>query len=345
MSAERMSAERLAADRVLEDRWLDLDADPPGVVVRRREPVRLAVVTAAVVVGALGGAALASLSRPSLPPAPSPTVAVITLDTVVLDPVPSAVLALRVDNLGQARQLVRDVHVSGGDVADAVVAVGQELPAGGGVDARVVVPLRCDVTPAPGADRISAMVRIAAADAGGGVVPGAGGSATSHQPATGTVDVRAVGVGRAAQLGGMCAAADAVLPGGWRSPAHVAAQRLDGDELDLAVTGLPADATRIVWIDADGILLPQSRLDPGIRAGTARLRVPPPAPGCRDTGVRPVVPTGLQLHLEGPGGLRSAYAPVGAVVAQWLMDAYGRSCPELPAGPVAPAPVLLAGDG
>lgn len=302
------------------ERWIDLDAGPPPAPVRRR-PVGLALVAAAVVGGALAGAVLASTGRAELPPAPPPTVAVMTLDTLVLDPVPSAVLALRVDNLGRTRQVVREVHVSGGGAADAVLPIGQELPVGGGLDTRVVVALRCGASPAADAARISATVRVTSADGAG--------------PATARPDIPAVSVGRAARLGGICAAADAVLPGGWRTPARVTGQRMDGGELDLTVGGLTADATRIVWIEADGVLLPQSRLDPAVRNGSARLRLPAPTPGCRDSGLRPVVPTGLQLHLATPGGLRSAYAPVGAMVAQWMMDAYLRACPGSPAGPPA----------
>jgi hypothetical protein len=253
-----------------------------------------------------------------------------TLDTVVLDPVPSAVFVLHVDNLGGVPQVVREVHVSGGGAADVVLPIGQDLPVGGAVDASVVVALGCGASSAADAARISATVSVTAADGAG------------TRPATPQPDVRAVGVGRAARLGGLCAAADAVLPGGWRTPARVTGQRVDGGDLELTVGGLPAGATQIVWIEADGVLLPQSRLDPAVRSGSARLRLPAPTPGCRDSGARPVVPTGLQLHLATPDGLRSAYAPVGAVVAQWLMDAYLRACPATPAGPAATALALVA---
>jgi hypothetical protein len=61
----------------------------------------------------------------------------------------------------------------------------------------------------------------------------------------------------------------------------------------------------------------------------------PPTVGCPDGGTRPVVPTGLQLHLQGARGLVTVYAPVGLSVSAWLMDAYTRACPARPQGPPA----------
>ena len=302
------------------DVTLDLDAAAPPRAPRRRPSLLLGVAAA---VAALVGASTASAGKVDLPPALPSTVATMTLDGVVLDPAPTAVLVLSLHNAGTTTQIAQEVRVEGGGTRGKTAPIGQEIAPGATVTARIGVPLGCPDR-LPALERVSATVHVRPA----------------HRGAGDTVDLAVVGVGRAAQLGGLCSAADAALPEGWRLAATASTwQFVDGD-LELTVTGLPADAARLMWVEADGVLVPQSRLDPAIRDRTARIRVPAPAPGCRDSGVRAVVPTGLQLHVETPGGLRAVYVPIGAEFSQWLMDAFVRSCPSRPDGPPAVRPVI-----
>lgn len=294
------------------DRWLDLDV-APAARGSRPAPSRRVVVTAVLaLVAGFGGAGIAVEGRAEPARTAPPAVATVRLDTVVLSPVPSAILVLRVDNLGSTPQQVIRVRVAAGGARSTVVPVGAAAPVGDSLVVPLTVPLDCSDTAASN-DRTTVTAEL-------------GGTAET---------VEAVGVGRAGQFGGLCAAADSTLPGGWRSPARAAAWSIADGVVDLTVTGLAAEATRIVWVEADGVLLPQSRTAPTVRGGTARLQFVAPAPGCRDGGVRPVVATGLEVHVETPTGLRGAYVPVGAALGQWLMDAFVAACPSLPGGPAA----------
>jgi hypothetical protein len=294
------------------DPVLDLDAPPTGSdLPPHRHRRALAAAVLAVTAGA-SGAGLAVAVRPAEPAAHSPVVASVHVETVVLNPGPTALLELQVENLGAAPSRVLQVDVQGGGSARTVVDVRQRVEGGDSLGQRLDVSLDC-ANPAARSERVTVTVRT---DAGAAI--------------------DAVGVGRAGQLGGLCAAADAALPGGWRTPARASSWSIAAGVLDLVVTGLPDRATGIVSVEADGVLLPQSRTTPSVNHGAAHLQFPAPAPGCRDGGVRPTVPTGIQVLVQSPDGLATAYVPVGAALGEWLMDAFVAACPSRPNGPGTP---------
>ena len=221
-------------------------------------------------------------------------------------------------NVGDDSLIADTATVAGGGLVTTGVPIGQNLaPRGDGATAHVVVPLRCgpgEHAAEPVTTRIA--LRIAA----------------SGPPGPGSF-VSAVPRGRVADPGGLCAAAEAALPQGWRDLSHAAAWSLIGARLNLTVDRLPADATALVGVQADGVLLPSSDGPPPVVNGSVHLVLDPPQQGCQDTGARDVVPTGLQILFEGRDGMRFSYVPVGAAVAGWLMDAYERNCPSRPGGP------------
>jgi hypothetical protein len=145
--------------------------------------------------------------------------------------------------------------------------------------------------------------------------------------------VTALGIGQVGQPGGLCAAADAILPRGWQTPGRATGWFFTGGVLDLTVAGLPAGGTRIASVEAAGVRLPQVQTPPGVDGGVARLRLGAPSAGCPSAGIQPVVPTGLEVNVETPAGLRTSHVSVGAAVAQWLMDAFAISCPARSGNP------------
>jgi hypothetical protein len=307
---------------------IDLDALPryppdpagtapaPHAAARHGRTFRAALVAAAVA-GVLAGTLLSSAGTPPPPPVPGRLLAVLQLRGVVLDPQPSAVLQLTVQNAGGVRQVIDDVSVSGGGVPGVVVPIGHDLPSRSEDATQITVPLGCGRGRAGGT--VTAQVRLREMSSG---------------PKLTTATVRAQPVGRLGDDGALCSAADLDLPQGWREPARATSWTLSGDTVHVAVAGLPTDVTDLVSVQADGVLLPSSGIG-AITGGTADLELTPPTPGCRDGGTRPVAPTGLQLLVLGPKGLRFAYLPLGPSVAEWLMDAYVKACPSRPQGPSA----------
>lgn len=297
--------------------WLDLDLDAaPAVRPARRRPFRTALIAAAAL-GAVAGAALAgsTVDAPFHPP--PATGAVLILDNVALSPNPVAVLRLTLENHGRKGQVAEEVTVSGGGILPTTSRLGRSLAPDVATDSRITVPLDCPAGQTF-SGTVTAVIHLR--------TPGLRGGAT---------EIRAVPAGRASEIGGLCSAADAGLPSGWRTTAHATTWKLSGQDLDLVVTDLPRGVEGLVAVEADGVLLPPPRIVPGGAAGSLHLVVGPPVPGCRDGGLRPVVPTGLQLRVRTGTGLGSVYVPLGASLSKWLMDAYVRSCPSRPDGPSA----------
>jgi hypothetical protein len=290
---------------------------PRALATSARHPFRAALVTAGLV-GVLTGTVLSSSSAPPAPALPSQQVAVMSLRSVVLAPRPSAVLQLSLENDGDVHQIADQVTISGGGLVGAPVQVGHDVPPQGRDDATLTVPLQCGPGQAGGA--VSATVRL---------------REVSTSPVLTTSDIPVVTVGKLAHAGAVCAAADDVLPYGWREQAHVVRWSLTGTTVDLTVSGLPSDVTDLVSVQADGVFLPAPSGTGAVRSGQLTVSLTPPSPGCRDGGVRPVAPTGLQLLVIGAGGMRYSYVPIGPPIAGWLMDAYVRACPSNPNGPSA----------
>jgi len=301
---------------------LDLDQDRRPSPPRRRRPFRILLAVVALL-GLVAGAALRSSVVSPARTVEAHVFATLDLRSVVLAPQPRALLELTLKNVGDESLIADTATVAGGGVVTTGVLIGQNLaPRGQGVTASVVVPLRCGPG-ARAADPVTTRIELRVAASG--------------PPTPGSV-VSAVPQGRVSEAGGLCAAAEAELPQGWREVAHAAAWSLTGGRLDLTVDSLPHDATALVGVQADGVLLPWPDSPPPILAGSVHLVLDPPQQGCQDTGAREVVPTGLQLLFEGQDGMRFSYVPVGAAVAGWLMDAYTRTCPSRPAGPSAVRP-------
>jgi hypothetical protein len=300
------------------DPVVDLDAAPPRPPTSRPAHRFQALLVAVCVLGALGGAGLRSAGT-TRPPTPPQVVVTLALRAVTLDPQPRAMFELTLANHGDLPVLAGAATLSGGGLYAVRAAVGQRLPAHGSGRAAVGVALRCGPGERAG-DPIVARVEVRAEDGD----RAAGGSA-----------VTAIPVGRAADAGGLCAAAEAALPQGWRDLSRATAWGFAGDRLRLSVADLPTDVTALVAVWADGVLLPLPGGPPTVRDHSAQLLIGRPQPGCRDGGTRPVVPTGFQLLVQGDEGMRYAYVPVGAAVAGWLMDSYLAACPSRPDGPSA----------
>jgi hypothetical protein len=297
---------------------VDLDADPPRAPGPRRPHRFRALLVAVCVLGAVGGASLRSAG---IAPAATPPQVVVTLAlrAVTLEPAPRAVLELTLANHGDAPVQAGTASLSGGGLYAARAQVGRQLPARGSALASMIVALRCG----PGeraAEPIVVRVELRAEGA---------------EPAAGASAVTAIPVGRTADAGGLCAAAEAPLPQGWRDLSVATGWSFTGGQLQLSVADLPADATALVAVWADGVLLPLPGGPPQLHDRSAVLTIGRPQPGCRDGGTRPVVPTGFQLLVQGGEGMRYSYVPVGAAVAGWLMDAYATACPSRPDGPSA----------
>jgi hypothetical protein len=296
---------------------VDLD-QVTGPSVRQRHPFR-GVLVALGVCGLLGGAALRATQQP--PPAPQPlrVVATVGLNAVHLEPQPSADLEVHVTNRGDQRLVADTADVTGGGVATTEALLGIDLPPGGDQVATATVPLRCS----PSADAtvpVGVRITLRAAISG---------------PALPDVEVAAVTTGPVADTAGLCAAADRTLPEGWRTPVRVVRSSLTAGRLTATVTDLPDGPLQVLAVQADGWLLPWSDAPPTVRDRTVELRLDPPSPECRDGGVRPVLPTGLQVMVASASGTYPVYAAIGADAAQWLADAFAGSCPSRPNGPPA----------
>jgi hypothetical protein len=301
------------------DPVIDLDADPPRQPGARRPSRFRTLLVAVCVLAALGGASLRSAE---VTPAPTPPQVVVTLAlrAVTLDPQPRAVLELALSNHGEEPVLADAVALSGGGLYAARAQIGQRLlPRSSGGLASMIVALRCG----PGeraAEPVVARVEL---------------RGTARDPASGGTTVTAIPVGRAADAGGLCAAAEISLPQGWRDLARATSWSLADGQLKLAVADLPTDVTALVAVWSDGLLLPLPGGPSPVRDRSVQLTIGRPQPGCRDAGTRPVVPTGFQLLVQGREGMRYSYVPVGAAVADWLMTAYVAACPSRPDGPSA----------
>jgi hypothetical protein len=307
---------------------VDLDAAPDSQAPDRcsgagrwNRPIGIGV-AAACAVAAIGGAVLESATDDATSPVSPALVATVSLDAVVQNPVPAAVLLLRLDGVGPSTRLATEARVSNGGTIAIRVPVGRKVAPGEVALVRLTVPLNCGPALAA-SERVAVTVYVASVP-GAAAGPRAG---TSGHQVIG--DIRAVGSGPVGQLGGLCAAADAALPAGWRSPARVVAWRRSGDAIGLTVAGLPADAVRVAWVEADGVLFPRSGPLPRVMAGSAQLTLGPPAPRCH-SAQRQVLPTGLEVHVETPTGLRAGYVPVDSTAAQWIMEAFLTACPTPP---------------
>jgi hypothetical protein len=304
---------------------IEIDLDQAVVTVPPAGRMFRAALFGLGMIGLIAGAGWRTVAAPRPPAVPNHVTASVSLQSVLMSPRPSAVLQIRLRNLGAVRQVAESVSVSGDGVATTGARLGLTLSPGDEAVATATVPLRCGPK-LPGDAPVVAHLQLQ--EAGGGL----------PEPRS---DVSAVSLGRVAEADGLCAAADTDLPEGWRDPVQVTAWRVLADGgLTMSVTGLPSGVASILAVQADDWLLPWTGAPPAIRAGSAAIQLEPPVPGCQDNGVRAVVPTGFQLVVASPDVTQTVYAPVGVGVAQWLSRAYVRACPSSPAGPSAIRPDL-----
>ena len=339
---------------------LDLDLDvrsPVRTLARRPSPYRLAV-TAALVVGTVLGAAV-GVARTSAPVPVARALVTMRLQGAVLTdaataPRPaggsaagpvsgraSAVLALSVQNLGNAPLLAERLAVAAGaGLRAGEFPVGWTVSPGDRRSLTLRVPLAC-----PGgteAIRATLLVRPSPEDGdpqGGASPAGAppGGPIEQGGPVAADVMI----LGRLAIPGGLCYGLDTLLPLGWQEPARATAWRVDTDgTAHLSVGGLAPDVTDVVSAEIDDVLIPVHQGPVLVREGRADLTLGVPQTGCQTTASRPVIGTGIQLLVAGPEGSRYSHVPIDETVADWLMAAFAASCPDSPAGPSAIRPGL-----
>jgi hypothetical protein len=257
------------------------------------------------------------------PPAGARLAVTLELRGVALAEAPTALLELRLENVGDLAETAADATVRGAGMVPTTVPLNRTVQPGAPEVVPLRVPLSCTRGHRPG-DLAEAAVRLGAAGPGAPTAPE-------------RTTVQALPVGALGAPGGLCSTADATLPNGWAEPATAADRSFAADRsLRVTVTGLPADVTDVVGADADGVLVAVRDAPVAVRAGRVTLVLDPPPPGCRPADGRPVVPTGVQLLVQGGDGLRFSYLAMGADVAAWLAPAVSGSCPD---GPIAASTV------
>jgi hypothetical protein len=256
----------------------------------------------ALVVAALTGAVLRTVSFGSSEPPASPVAAVLTLTDLALSPDP--VLGLRLELTATSGEVQVDrLRLSGGGADGATLPLGTLLPAGRSSGFDLETPLLC--------------------------------KSLGNPDLTGTVLVRdpdaqlwrevpVVATGLLHGPGGACGvAANQALPPGWDAPLPVSAVRVKGPVLTFTVTGL-GSLDRVQGVSVDGTVLSPTA---GNRA-TGVIAVLAPEPDCTRPDTRPFVPTGVRVLLTGPSGMVTRYAALGPVLAQWLRSARADRCPR-----------------
>jgi len=292
------------------DADLDLDRVPAPPAHQRRRPLPASAVLVAIL-ATFGGALLDSARAQEVRSVPRVS-AWVALDSVRLDGRPVAELRLGVTNRDDTTVFLTALDLSGGGTGSQHLGLRRPLTPGQ-VDA---LQLPVDLFCPPGIRPPPFRLTLQLARANGG--PGAGGT------------VVAVPQARLRLPGGLCQEGDRQLPQAYQVAAETRVVTATTDSLTLALSGLPASATEVFSVQADGWLLPLVPTTTPVRSGRTTLRLGVPQPRCDDAGTRRVVPTGLQVVMAtGDGsGVQEAYAPVGILLARWLMASRQQACPR-----------------
>jgi hypothetical protein len=262
----------------------------------RRRPLLLL----ALVVAALGGALLRTVSFGSSEPPAAPVSAVLSLTDLALAPDP--VIGLRLELTATAGDVQVDrLRLGGGGSGNVTLPLGTLLPSGRSSGFDLETPLLCKPLGNPD---LTGTVRVR--DPGAQLWR----------------EVPVVTAGLLHGPGGACGvAANQVLPPGWDAPLEVGAVRAVGPVLTFTVKGL-GSLDRVQGVSVDGTILSPAA---GNRA-TGEIAVLAPEPDCTRPDTRPFVPTGVRVLLTGPSGMVTRYAALGPVLAQWLRSARADRC-------------------
>ena len=274
-------------------------AAPPG---RYRPLLVLALVLAAV-----AGAVLRTVSfgGPETPPAP--VSAVLTLTDLALSPDPVVELRLQVTAVAGDVQVDR-VRLIGGGAGDVSLPLETLVPAGRSTGFDLETALTCRDLGTPD---LTGTVRV-------------------RDPASPLWrEVPVVTAGELHGGNGACGLpATRDLPPGWPKPMTVDDVRVSGEVLAFTVGGL-GGLDRVQGVSVDGTLLSQA---PGTRP-TGHIAVLRPQLDCRRLDTRPFVPTGVRVTLTGPSGLVTRYAALGPALAHWLRSTREQQCGDRSAVP------------
>lgn len=314
---------------------LDLDVGEPAPV-RRRHPFGAAIALATLL-GLTTGGVVASVTRPAPAVAASSALTASSrLQGVLLDPDPVAVVDVTVTGTGREPVTVVSVTAVGPDGARSDAGVFERVLEPGRVDTLTVrVPLTCRDR---GTGQKPPVVTVGVR--GPGLVQGPAPEGTAPE-GTGGADpqgrVVADPTGRLSRIGGLCTAADAALPPGWRDrlPGRIVAR--SASSLTIEVSGEPP-----------GPLIPfmqgKLSLEPDRAQTTAGppLRVTLFPPVVRDCSqVAGSLPTTLPM-LAVPEGRPpvEVLIQVGPELAGWLLEPFRTACPIGPndsSVPISPA--------
>ena len=277
----------------------DLDHAParPGAPAPGPAGRRLPLLLGALVVAAVAGAVLRTVSFGHAEPPAAPVVAVLSADGLTLAPDPT--LSLRLEVAAEAGDIeVQRVDLRGGGSGDVSIRLGAQIRSGRSAGFDLETTLVCRPLGNPD---LTGTVRVL--DVGAELAR----------------DVPLVTTGALHGDGGGCGLTAAGLPTGWPDPVPVSDVRVVGEVLALRLDDLGAG--RVQGVSVEGTVLSPA---PGARPDD-ELALLPPTLDCRpDT--RPALATGLQLLVAAPDGLSTRYAPVGPELARWLRSARAGQC-------------------
>ncbi len=302
---------------------VDLDAREEAPA-RARRPFPIVLVVAALAALLVSAGVRSAVDRPPpLPPSPSVS-ATAGLRDVVLDPDPTALLDVTVQNQGRDVLVVDAVTTRTAGVPESRTAAPRTVPPGSAAVLEVRMPIRCpDVAEGepPPAVRVDARILTGTRDGDGAAQEPAGGG----EPRA----VGAVPLGELARFGGTCSSADAALPRGWRSVLPATVVRADDDGLRLRVSG-PPDAEPLLLLDPDpdGWLSPGSTRVTAGSAGDITVDVGRPEIQCDRPREAPL-PTTVTLFFRDPpsGPPRPHLVRVGTNLSSWLLRQWDLACP------------------
>ena len=279
-----------------------LPGDPSRPAPRSGRGV--AILAGALVLAAIGGAVLRSVSSGAGPVPAAPVTARLTVQGLALAPDP--MMALRLELSAPAAGVEVDrIDLNGGGVDRVSLPLDASLASAGSLGFDLAAPLRCSGLGEPD---LTGTVRL------------------RDQAAAGWREVSVVVAGALNADGGGCALTRAGLPDGWQAPVRVDGVQVQQGSLVITVAELGAGRT-VAGVFADGTLLSRA---PGT-GPVGRLALQPPVSDCRAQASRPAVPTGLRLLVSGrPEGLVSRYAAVGPALAGWLRSSYTAQCGRPP---------------
>jgi len=270
----------------------ELDLDSPAAVPRARRRYRgtLALLVAALLIGASLGAVTRTLTA-GTPPPPLPQ-AILTFGGAHLDGDTVATLRVTVHNSAATAVTVTAFEADGirtGRVTERVRTTVEPH-----TTAAVLVPVAADCSRTLVFTALKAQLRLA----DGGVVP-------------------AVPDRTLASAGGLCRQLRAALPNGWWDPWAGVTLRPVGPHLELTLPPLdPGGSVAGVWVGKT--LLSYATAAEPVGNRYKPILLVQPRNCVVANGDR--VPTGLNILLTGRGGLRNRYVVVGPDLARWLMQ-------------------------